>query len=30
MGKTGREFVEEYHDIKKEVSNLEEKYKSLL
>ncbi len=30
MGKVGREFVEEYHDIKKEVLNLEEKYKSLL
>lgn len=30
MGKVGREFVEEYHDIKKEVLNLEEKYKGLL
>jgi colanic acid/amylovoran biosynthesis glycosyltransferase len=30
MGKTGREFVEQYHDIKKEVLNLEEKYRQVL
>ncbi|UCH98479.1 MAG: glycosyltransferase [Candidatus Aminicenantes bacterium] len=30
MGKTGREFIEQYHDIKKEVQNLEEKYNRLI
>jgi colanic acid/amylovoran biosynthesis glycosyltransferase len=30
MGKVGREFVEEYHNIKKEVPNLEEKYRTLI
>jgi colanic acid/amylovoran/stewartan biosynthesis glycosyltransferase WcaL/AmsK/CpsK len=30
MGKTGRDFVETYHDIKKETPKLEEKYKSLV
>ncbi len=30
MGKTGRAFVEEFHDIKKEAKNLEEKYKVLI
>jgi colanic acid/amylovoran biosynthesis glycosyltransferase len=30
MGKTGRDFVETYHDIKKETPKLEEKYHSVL
>jgi colanic acid/amylovoran biosynthesis glycosyltransferase len=30
MGKTGRAFVEEFHDIKKETPKLEEKYMALL
>lgn len=30
MGKTGREFIEKYHDIGKEVSSLEEKYSRLI
>jgi colanic acid/amylovoran biosynthesis glycosyltransferase len=30
MGKTGREFVEAHHDIKKEARKLEEKYRSLV
>lgn len=30
MGKTGREFVEQCHDIKKETPKLEEKYKTLI
>jgi colanic acid/amylovoran biosynthesis glycosyltransferase len=29
MGQKGREFVENYHDIKKEVVNLEEKYMAI-
>lgn len=30
MGRTGREFVEEYHDIEREVSRLEDKYCNLI
>jgi len=30
MGKTGRDFVEQYHDIKKETPQLEEKYRNII
>jgi colanic acid/amylovoran biosynthesis glycosyltransferase len=30
MGKTGREFIRQYHDIKKETPRLEEKYRQLI
>jgi colanic acid/amylovoran biosynthesis glycosyltransferase len=30
MGEAGRAFVEQYHDIKKEVVSLEQKYSALL